>query len=113
MSNTAKVSANLAPTITTARMSVVRDAAAVGFDLQRPLSLDPSAMAEMRKAPTSTGDMAAAIGLTLLRAAVGGGKPSSSDSFDAVADPAKWREVMGQGMGLTGQMLVQRLNAAR
>jgi hypothetical protein len=30
-----------------------------------------------------------------------------------VADPAKWREVMGQGMGAAGQMFVQRLNGVR
>jgi hypothetical protein len=113
MASTARVSANLAPTITTARLSVAREGASVGFELTRPLSLDPAAMAEMRKAPTSTGDMAAAVGLGLLRAAIGAGRPSSSNSMEAVADPAKWREVMGEGMGAAGQMFVQRLNSVR
>lgn len=112
MSNTAKVSAEMAPTITTARMSVVRDAAVSGFELTRPLSLDPSAMSEMRKAPSSASETASAIGLSLLRAAVGA-KPSSSNSVEAIADPSKWRTVIGHGMSTTGQLLIHRLNAVR
>lgn len=112
MSNTAKVSAAVAPSITMARLSVGQNGAAVGFELQRPLTLDASALSEMRKASKTSGETAAAIGLGLLRAAIGAGS-SSSDSFEAVADPARWPEVIGQGMGLTGQMLVQRLTAVR
>ncbi len=110
LASTASVGAQVFPSITSATFTVHNGTRGT-LTLKQPLMLDPAAFAEVRKAPTTAGDVAGAVAVGLLRLAVGSRDSSSSEEMEAVADPAKYREVLIGGIGILNQMFVQRLRA--
>jgi hypothetical protein len=109
MASTASVSSKVYPSITGATYSV-QSSTRGSLTLKQPLALDASVFSDVRKAPTTTADVAGAIAVGLLQLAIGS-KSSSSEEMEAVADPARYREVVGGGLGVLNQMFVQRLRA--
>jgi hypothetical protein len=110
MASTASVSSKVYPSITGATFSV-QSSTRGSLTLKQPLALDASVFSEVRKAPTTTADVAGAIAVGLLQLAIGSKSSSSSEEMEAVADPARYREVVGSGMTALNQMFVQRLRA--
>lgn len=113
LSNTASVSAKTSPSVGSATMGVQVGAYQVQMTLGNPLVLDAGAFKEVREQAKTTGDKVGAVAVALLSFAVGSKDSSSSEAMEAVADPARYREVVGGGLGLVGQMFAQRLKAER
>ena len=113
LSSTASVSAKTSPSVGSATMGVQAGAYQVQMTLGNPLVLDATAFKEVREQPKTTGDKVGAVAVALLSFAVGSKDSSSSEAMEAVADPARYREVVGGGLGLVGQMFAQRLKAER
>lgn len=110
MATSASVDAQVLPTITSASMSV-QSSTRGSLTLSNPLALDATAFAEVRSAPTTAGDVAGAVLVGLIRLASRSGDSSSSNSMEAVADPARYRAVVGAGLGTVSQMFVHRLRS--
>jgi hypothetical protein len=77
------------------------------------LSLDTAAFAEVREKATTAGDVAGAVAVGLLRLAIGSKDSSSSKELEVVADPARYKDVVGAGLGSAASMLVARMKAER
>ncbi len=112
LGNTASVDATVTPRITNAMLSVQTAATRGALTLQHPLLLDASAIAEVRSAPTTAADVAGGVAVALIRLAARSSDSSSTEQMEAVADPAKYREVVGGGLGAVREMFVQRLRPA-
>ena len=110
MAGTASVSSKVYPSITGATYSV-QSSTRGALTLKQPLALDPNVFSEVRKAPTTTADAAGSIAVGLLQLAIGSKNSNSSEEMEAVADPARYREVVGSGLTVLNQMFVQRLRA--
>jgi hypothetical protein len=110
LAGTASVSSKVYPSITGATFTVQSSTRGT-LTLKQPLALDASVFSEVRKAPTTTADVAGAIAVGLLQLAIGSKSSSSSEEMEAMADPARYREVMGSGLSTVNQMFVQRLRA--
>jgi hypothetical protein len=110
LSSTASVTAKAYPSVQAATFHVQSGTRGT-LTLQNPLMLDASAITEVRKAPTTTGEVAGAVLAGLIRMASGSKDSSGSDAMEAVADPVKYREVVGSGLSNVGQMFVERLRA--
>jgi hypothetical protein len=110
LSSTASVTAKAYPSVQTATFHVQSGTRGT-LTLQNPLMLDASAITEVRKAPTTGGEVAGAVLAGLIRMASGSKDSSSSDAMEAVADPVKYRQVVGSGLSNVSQMFVERLRA--
>lgn len=113
MASTASVSSKVAAAITSARLSVAAGVSGNQITLKRPLVLDPAAFSELRQAPKSAGDVAGAVALGVLRAAIGSKDSHSSEKYEAVADNSKYKEVVGAGLATVGELFTERLKAGR
>lgn len=113
LSSTASVSAKTSPSVGSATMGVQVGAYRSTLTLGNPLVLDGAAFKEVREQPKSTGDKVGSVAVAVLAFAIGSKDSSSSEAMEAVADPARYREVVGGGLGLMGQMFVQRLKTER
>lgn len=110
MASNASVDGKVQPSVSSATFNV-QSATRGSLTLTNPLALDAAAFSEVRKKPTTSGDVAGAVALGLLRLALNSKDSSSSDEMEAVADPAKYRDVVGSGLGTVTQMFVRRLRA--
>lgn len=108
MAGTASVSSKVYPSITGATYSV-QSSTRGALTLKQPLALDASVFSEVRKVPTTTADLAGAIAVGLLQLAIGSKNSNSSEEMEAVADPVRYRDVVGSGLSTVNQMFVQRL----
>ena len=81
--------------------------------MRNSLTLDGSAFADVREKATTAADVAGAIGVGLLKLAIGSSDTSSAKEFEVVADPAKYQRVVGSGLATAGAMLVARLKSER
>lgn len=113
LSGTASVSAKLHPVLTQSRLQVMNGAEAATFSLKAPLLLDPAAFSEVRKEAATTGEMAGAVAVGLLRLAIGSKDSSSSDKFEVVADPARYQERIGANLSQTHAMMIARMASER
>lgn len=113
LSSTASLGVKTNPSVGSATMGVQVGASRSTATLNNPLALDAAAFKEVREQAKSTGDKAGAVAVAVLAFAIGSKTNSSSDAMEAVADPARYREVVGGGLGLVGQMFAQRLKAER
>jgi len=110
ISNTASVESKVRPMVGSATFNV-QSGTRGSLTLSNPLALDGAAFSEVRKKPTTAGDVAGAVAVGLLRLALNSKDSSSSDEMEVVADPAKYRDIVGSGLGTVTQMFVQRLKA--
>jgi hypothetical protein len=113
MANSASVTGKLSAQISSGQMTVMQGPYVGVVALKQPLALDPSAFSELRKEAKSAGDVAGAVAVGLLRLALGSKDSSSSESYEAVADTARYREVVGAGMASLGEVFNARLKAER
>ncbi len=109
----AEVSAKVHPVVTRGRVSVANGPAVVNLDLKQPLLLDPEAFTELRKEAKTAGDVARAVAVGLLRLAIGSKDSHSSETFEAVTEPARYRERLGGALGTVSELFVARLAAER
>jgi hypothetical protein len=113
MAGSAKVSGQVMPLVTSVTFSVQSPTTRSTMTLKQPLAMDASAFKEVREEATTAGDVAGAVLVGLLQLAVGSKDSSSSARFEAVAEPARYREVVGAGLGSTRELLLARLRAER
>jgi hypothetical protein len=113
LSDTASVSAKVHPVVTNAKLAVQAGPVVNMLDVQRPLMLDPAAFTELRKEAKTTAEVAGAVAIGLLRAAIGNKDSHASESYEAIADPARYREHVGAGLARVNELFVARLAAAR
>ena len=81
--------------------------------LKHSLSLDTAAFAEVREKATTAGDVAGAVAVGLLRLAIGGKDSHSSKELEVVADPARYKDVVGAGLASATSMVVARMKSER
>lgn len=114
LSDTASVEGKVSPSVGSA-MFRVQSTTQGSLTLTNPLALDNAAFIEVRKKPTTAGDVAGAVALAVLQLAINSRGNSSHDSsteeMEAVADPTRFRAIVGAGLGTVTQMFVQRLKA--
>ncbi len=110
LGSTASVDGKVQPSVGSAMFSV-QSSTRGSLTLTNPLALDAAAFSEVRQKPTTAGDVAGGVAVALIRLASGSKDSSSSEEMEAVADPAKYRDVVGTGLGTVTQMFVQRLKA--
>jgi len=113
LGNRAKVSAQLRPILTLARLSVQHKAEGATFAVKAPLLLDPAAFDEVRKEAATTSETAGAIAGSLLRMAIGNKDSVSSEKFEVVADPARYQERIGADLAQARAMLIARMVSER
>ena len=113
ISSTASVGAKAAPSVGKATLGVQVGAMRGSLELTRALALDASAFSTVREQAKSTGEKAGAVAVAVLAFAIGSKDSSSSSAMEAVADPARYREVVGGGLGQVGKMFVARLQSER
>ena len=114
LTDTASVDGKVSPSVGSA-MFRVQSTTQGSLTLTNPLSLDTAAFIEVRKKTTTAGDVAGAIAIAMLQFAVNSrgntSNSTGSDEMEAVADPTRYREIVGAGLGTVTQMFVQRLKA--
>ena len=81
--------------------------------MKHTLILDTAAFAEVREKQATTGDLVGAAAVGLLKLALGSKDKIESTEFEVVAEPAKYREVVGAGLGNAGRMVVARMASER
>lgn len=111
-SGTASVNGSVAPSIAAgdnAMMGVHHaSGVAANISMQAPLLMDAAAFREVK----DTSSVAANVGLALLSAAIGGGGASAIEK-EAVADPERYRLLVGGGLGTVREMFMDRMRASR
>jgi hypothetical protein len=113
LGSTAEVSAKVHAVVASASLTLQSGALVSVLQLKQPLLLDPSAFAELRKEAATGADVAGAVAVGLLRLAIGSGDSSSSEKYEAVADNARYTDVVGKGLGSVNALFSQRLRAER
>lgn len=113
IASTASTTGKLNPNISNTSMRVYTSAASSTLTMKNPLALDSAAFSEVREKASTTGDVAGAVMVGLLRLATGSGDSSSSSQMQAVADPVGYPRVVGGGLGAVREMLVARLRAGQ
>jgi L-fucose isomerase-like protein len=81
--------------------------------LNNVLALDPAVFAEVREKATTAGDVAGAVLVGLIQLASRSSDSSSSKEMEAVADPARYQQIVGAGMSSLVDVVVARLSAER
>jgi hypothetical protein len=113
LSDQAKVSARVHPIVTHATLAVQAGATVSTLELKQPLLLDPESFVELRQQAKTAGDVAGAVAVGLLRLAIGSKDSHSAEAYEAVTEPARYRERVGAGLASVGELLVARLAAER
>ncbi len=81
--------------------------------LNRTLVLDPAVFAEVREKPSTAADVAGVVVAGLLRYAAGNKDTSASKEMEAIADAARYRQIVGAGLNSLSDVVVARLKAER
>jgi hypothetical protein len=113
LGNTASTSGKAFPSIDGVMVQVQSGPLRSSMTLDRTLVLDPAVFAEVREKAATAGDVAGAVFVGLLRLASNSKDSSSSAEMEAVADPARYRQVVGAGMNSLSDVVVARLRAER
>jgi hypothetical protein len=113
LSSTASTTAKVGPSIDNVMIGVQNGPLRSTVTMKHILTLDTSAFADVREKATTTGDAVGAVALGLFKLAIGSKDSSSSKEMEVVAEPAKYQDVVGAGLGSAGGMVVARLKAER
>ena len=113
LSGTASTSGKAFPSIDGMSVGVINNNTYNNMTMRNSLTLDSSAFADVREKATTAGDVAGTVALSLFKLAIGSSDSSSSTELEVIADPARYREVVGAGLGTAGTMLVARLKSER
>lgn len=114
MSGDASVQSKLSPTIAAGDTMVTIYSPQGGgvFTLQSPIQINPAAFVGIKDV-TSTSSKATMVGLAVLSMAMGKSDSNSIKELEAVADPVRYRELVGGGLGEVGSMMVEQLKTLR
>jgi hypothetical protein len=113
MAGSAKASGKAFPSVDNVMAAVQTGPLRSTLILKHSLSLDTAAFAEVREKAATAGDVAGGVALGLLRAAIGSKDSHSSKELEVLADPLRYKDVVGAGLGSATRMLVARLKAER
>jgi len=113
LGNTASTSGKVFPSIDNVLISVQNGAYRSTVTMKNTLTLDPAAFADVREKATTGADVAGAVALAVFKLAIGSSDSSSYSEMEAVADPVKYKDVVGAGLGSVNTMLVARLKTDR
>jgi len=113
LSNTASTSGKAFPSIDGVMVQVQQNEWRSSLTLNNALVLDPAVFAEVREKPTTAGDVAGAVLVGIIRLASNSKDSSSSTEMEAIADPARYKQIVGAGMGSLSDVVVARLKAER
>jgi hypothetical protein len=113
LSSTASTSGKAFPSIDGVMVQVQHGQVRSSMTLDRVLVLDPAVFSEVREKATTAGDVAGAVLTGLIRLASSSKDSSSSSEMEAVADPARYRQIVGAGMNSLSDVVVARLKAER
>ncbi|MES3025909.1 MAG: hypothetical protein V4857_30380 [Pseudomonadota bacterium] len=111
ISGEASVSGQINPAIAAGATTLNLQSGAGGerFSLQRAIMLDGAAIPKIK----DTSSVAGNVGLAVLSFAIGKGGSSSVIEKEAIADPVRYREVLGGGLGSVSTMMVEQLKGLR
>lgn len=101
------------PSVDNVMMSVQSGPTRSSVTMKHTLTLDASAFADVREKAATKADIAGAVALGLLQLAIGSKDSSSTKEMEVIADPDKYRQVVGDGLNSAGSMLVARLKQER
>ena len=62
---------------------------------------------------STVNNVAGAVAVSLLQLAIGSKDSNSSTEMEVVADPVKYPQIIGAGLGSAGSMLVARMKSER
>ena len=113
MSNTASTSGQVGPSVEGLLVGVQSGMQRATLTGKQTLALDPAAFSEVREKPTTATDVAGAVLTGLIRLASKSNDSHSSKEMEAIAEPARYREVVGDGLARVGEVVVARLAAGR
>lgn len=110
-SGTATVSWKFGPSVAAGSSSVMVASANNNamLTLGAPLLIDGAAFTEVKDTTSVAGN----VGLALLSAAIGKGGSATAEEKEAVADPQRYRALVGAGVGAVREMFMQRLRAVQ
>jgi len=113
LSNTASTSGKAFPSVDNVMIGVQTGPMRSTLTMKNSLVLDSTAFADVREKATTTGDVVGAVAVGLLKLALGSKDSSSTSELEVLADPVKYREVVGAGLGSAGGMVVARMKSER
>ena len=113
LSNTASTTGKTFPSIDGVMVQVQQGQIRSSMTLDRTLVLDPAVFTEVREKATTAGDVAGAVLVGLIRLASSSKDSSSSSEMEAVADPARYKQIIGSGMNSLSDVVVARLKTER
>ena len=113
LSGTASTSGKAFPSIDGMSVGVINNNTYNNMTMRNSLTLNSSAFDDVREKATTAGDVAGTVALSLFKLAIGSSDSSSSAKLGVIADPARYRDVVGAGLGTAGAMLVARLKSER
>jgi hypothetical protein len=107
ISGEASVRTKLNPMISagSTTMSIQNGAGMVTYILQKPLQINGEAIPELR----DTSSVATNVGLAVLNMAIGNGSRSSVSEKEAIADPGRYRELVGAGLGTVRELMIEKI----
>ena len=113
MAGSAQASGKAFPSVDNVMVAVQSGPLRSTLILKHSLALDTTAFAEVREKAATAGDVAGAVAVGLLRLATGSKDSHSSKELEVVADPARYQEVVGEGLATATRMVVARMQAER
>jgi hypothetical protein len=113
MAGSASASGKAFPSVDNVMVGVQSGPLRSTMTLKHSLSLDTAAFAEVREKATTAGDVAGAVAVGLLRLAIGGKDSHSSKELEVVADPQRYKDVVGAGLASATSMVVARMKTER
>ena len=113
LSGTASTTGKAFPSIDGVMVQVQQAEWRSSLTLNNALVLDPAVFTEVREKPTTAGDVAGAVLVGLIRLASSSKDSSSSTEMEAIADPARYQQIVGAGMGSLSDVVVARLKSER
>ena len=113
LAGSATTSGKAFPSVDNVMMGVQSGPMRSTLTMKHTLQLDTTAFADVREKATTTGDVVGAVAVGLLKLAIGSKDSSSSKELEVLADPVRYKAVVGAGLGSAGSMLVARMKAER
>ncbi len=114
VAGTAAEASKISPTVVAGetRMHIFTAQGGGSFTLQAPAQMDSAAFIGVKDRMTP-GSKATGVGLAVLSFALGKNDSGTMTQFDAVADPQRYRELVGGGLTRVGSMMVEQLKTLR
>ena len=114
VSGASTVETKVSPTVAAGqtRVQIFAPQGGGAFTLQSPLRIDPAAFTGVKDL-MSPGSKATGVGLAVLSFAMGKNDSGALTQFEAVADPLRYRDLVGAGLGQVGSMMVEQLKTLR